>query len=84
MYTLGKMSFDMFKPGHLTCSIQRTLNHIESVCRMDGAPSAAPWSLRRELAAWDQSNDPDSRQEEAGTTTEQQHGQTNTLLKSYK
>lgn len=50
MYTLGKMSFNMFKPGHLQCSIQHTLNKIEYVCDINQARNAVPWSLRRELA----------------------------------
>jgi PAS domain S-box-containing protein len=75
MYSLGRMSFDMFKPGKLKCSVQRTLNHIELVCELDGAPSAAPWSLRRELAAWDPSNDDDQKDTSS---------RANTLLKSYE
>jgi PAS domain S-box-containing protein len=55
-YPLGKMSFNMFKPGNLTCSVQHTLNNITLACEMDGAPKAAPWSLRRELASWDPNN----------------------------
>jgi len=50
MYALGKMSFNMFKPGHLKCSIQHTLNKIDYVCDMNEARNAVPWSLRRELA----------------------------------
>lgn len=68
MYTLGKLSFDMFKPGALKCSIQRTLNHIELVCEMDGAPKAAPWSLRRELAAWDPDTAKETGSEGVGST----------------
>lgn len=50
VYTLGKMCFNMFKPGNLRVTVQNTMNSIEPVCRMDQAPSAAPWGLRRELA----------------------------------
>ena len=51
MYTLGKMSFNMFKPANLKCSIQHTLNKVSFANNMDGAaPTAIPWSLRRELA----------------------------------
>lgn len=50
MYALGKMSFNMFKPGHLKCSVQHTLNKIDYVCDMNSARNAVPWSLRRELA----------------------------------
>jgi PAS domain S-box-containing protein len=55
-YPLGKMSFNMFKPGNLTCSVQHTLNKITLACEMNGAPKAAPWSIRRELASWDPNN----------------------------
>lgn len=51
MYTLGKMSFNMFKPANLKCSIQHTLNKVSSANNVNGvAPTAIPWSLRRELA----------------------------------
>lgn len=56
MYTLGKMSFNMFKPTQLICSVQYTLNHIRSVYKKDEAPTAVPWSLRRELAMFDPKN----------------------------
>jgi len=36
MYTLGKMSFKMFKPGNLNCSIQHTLNKVNFAKNMDG------------------------------------------------
>ena len=62
------MCFNMFKPGNVRCSVQETLNNIEPVCRMDKAPSAAPWSLRRELALQD---------------PERSLVQPNTVLKSY-
>lgn len=50
IYTLGRMCFGMFKPGNLRVTVQNTMNRIEPVCQMDQAPTAAPWSLRRELA----------------------------------
>ena len=53
VYTLGKMCFNMFKPGSVRVTLQHTMNHIEMVCRMDKLPTAAPWSLRRELALQD-------------------------------
>ena len=53
VYTLGKMCFNMFKPGNVRVTVQSTMNHIEPVCRMDKLPTAAPWSLRRELALQD-------------------------------
>ena len=56
MYTLGAMSFGIFKPEHLRCSIQHSMNNIRFVCGMDEAPTAAPWSLRRELAVFDPDN----------------------------
>ena len=46
MYTLGRMSFDMFRPEHLRCSIQAIFNPI-SVAEV--APSAIPKSLREEV-----------------------------------
>ncbi|CAJ1932864.1 unnamed protein product [Cylindrotheca closterium] len=54
VYSLGKMSFNMFKPGHLKCSIQHTLNKIDYVCDMNEARNVVPWSLRRELAMTDE------------------------------
>lgn len=53
VYTLGKMCFNMFKPGAVRVTVQNTMNHIEPVCRMDQLPTAAPWSLRRELCLSD-------------------------------
>jgi hypothetical protein len=74
IYPLGMLSFDMFKPGFLKCSLQHTLNTIKQVCKMDGAPSAAPWSLRRELAMYD----PDADHED------QLQNDPNLVLKSYE
>jgi len=50
VYTLGKMSFNMFQPGNLRCTVQRTSTSIAPVCEMDKAPRSAPFGLRRELA----------------------------------
>ena len=68
VYTLGKMCFNMFKPGNVRVTVQHTMNHIEPVCRMDKLPTAAPWSLRRELAL----QEPEALQNPS-----------NTMLKSY-
>lgn len=46
MYTLGRMSFDMFRPDHLRCSMQAMFNPI-SIAEV--APSAIPKSLRKEV-----------------------------------
>ena len=35
MYTLGHMSFDMFRPTKLVCSIQGTVNSVHTVSRKD-------------------------------------------------
>jgi hypothetical protein len=72
VYTLGKMSFDMFKPTHLKCSVQHTLNNVRFACDMDEAPTVAPWSLRRELALFDSDN-PDK-----------QNGAPNATLRNYE
>jgi hypothetical protein len=74
IYPLGMLSFDMFKPGFLKCSLRHTLNTIKQVCKMDGAPSAAPWSLRRELAMYDPDADHD----------DQLQNDPNLVLKSYE
>lgn len=50
VYTLGKMSFNMFQPGNVRCIVQRTITAIAPVCEMDKAPRSAPFGLRRELA----------------------------------
>jgi hypothetical protein len=55
LYTLGNMSFDMFKPTNLKCSVQHTLNNVRFACEMD--ETAAPWSLRREMALFDPDTD---------------------------
>lgn len=52
-YNLGTMSFGMFRPEDLVCSVSNTLSTI-STASQDGSPIVAPWSLRRELAAHDE------------------------------
>ena len=50
VYTLGKITFNMFKPTNLRVTVQSTMNSIRTVCDMGKAPTAAPWSMRREIA----------------------------------
>jgi PAS domain S-box-containing protein len=50
VYTLGKMSFNMFKPGNLRVTVQSTINSIQPKADDKALPAAVPWSLRRELA----------------------------------
>ena len=58
VYELGTMSFGMFRPANLRCSIQNTLTHISPATRpSDGSPTIAPWSLRRELAVLNDGED---------------------------
>lgn len=50
MYTLGQMSFDMFRPGKLVCSIQGCFNPVHTVSRKDReAIQYVPKSLREEV-----------------------------------
>ncbi|KAL7480889.1 hypothetical protein ACHAW6_006551 [Cyclotella cf. meneghiniana] len=51
MYTLGRMSFDMFQPGDLICSVQSTHNNIRIVGEQEELPSFVPKSLREEVAS---------------------------------
>lgn len=55
MYTLGRMSFDMFSPTQLVCSLQGNFNSVERVDdadRMDLLErSAIPKSMREEVQA---------------------------------
>jgi len=49
MYTLGRMSFDMFSPGDLVCSLQGNFNSVQEI-----EPTEAlliPKSLRDEVSA---------------------------------
>ena len=58
VYELGTMSFGMFRPANLRCSIQNTLTHVSPATRpSDGSPTIAPWSLRRELAVLNDGED---------------------------
>ena len=88
LYTLGKMSFNMFKPGHLQCSVQHTLNKVKFVgSSMEDAPAAIPWSLRRELAMFDANADAATKEEDGNVendgTTRQELIQRSTL-RSYE
>ena len=51
MYTLGRMSFDMFSPTRLVCSLQGNFNCIESVSddRREGMLNAVPKALQEEV-----------------------------------
>ena len=50
MYTLGRMSFDMFYPADLVCSIQGIFNHVETVNLKDRESlKSVPRALRDEL-----------------------------------
>lgn len=46
MYTLGRMSFDMFRPTSLKCSIQGVFNPVFAT---DVVPGEVPRSLRKEV-----------------------------------
>ena len=48
IYTLGRMSFDMFRPAALKCSIQGIFNPIALTAKI---PEVVPSSLRREIEA---------------------------------
>jgi len=75
-YTLETMSFGMFRPGNLRCSVQNTLTHISPASSSaDGSPTIAPWSLRRELAV-----NNDSLENVIGSNA----GQKYSMLKSYE
>jgi hypothetical protein len=47
MYSLGRMSFDMFRPTGMVCSIQGVFNPVFAT---DVVPDAVPRSLRKEVA----------------------------------
>ncbi|KAL7545434.1 hypothetical protein ACHAWF_008780 [Thalassiosira exigua] len=51
LYTLGRMSFDMFRPGGLVCSVQSTHNAIRIVGEREELPHFVPKSLREEVAS---------------------------------
>jgi hypothetical protein len=48
MYTLGRMSFDMFRPNHLKCSIRAVMNNIR-VMDPKSKPQSFPSRLAKEL-----------------------------------
>mmetsp|Transcript_22002 Transcript_22002/g.47831 ORF Transcript_22002/g.47831 Transcript_22002/m.47831 type:complete len:606 (+) Transcript_22002:143-1960(+) len=48
LFTLGRMTFDMFQPSNLVCSIQKQYNTIKSVELKDFL-SCVPKSLRKEV-----------------------------------
>ena len=49
VYTMGRMSFGMFRPNDLRCSIQRILNTTAFVGPDDELPDSVPKSLRQEI-----------------------------------
>ncbi|KAL7537027.1 hypothetical protein ACHAXR_011885 [Thalassiosira sp. AJA248-18] len=51
MYTLGRMSFDMFQPGGLICSVQSTHNTIKIIGEREELPAFIPKSLKEEVAS---------------------------------
>ena len=50
MYSLGRMSFDMFQPSNLVCSVQSTHNTIKIIGEQEELPEFVPKSLREEVA----------------------------------
>lgn len=60
MYTLGRMSFDMFQPGNLICSVQSTHNTIKLIGEREELPACVPNSLKEEVASLCHSSDADS------------------------
>jgi len=56
MYTLGRMSFDMFQPGNLICSVQSTHNTIKIVGEREELPTSVPSSLKEEVSRMCDSN----------------------------
>eukprot|EP00522_Entomoneis_paludosa_P017925 CAMPEP_0172440088 /NCGR_PEP_ID=MMETSP1065-20121228/855_1 /TAXON_ID=265537 /ORGANISM="Amphiprora paludosa, Strain CCMP125" /LENGTH=677 /DNA_ID=CAMNT_0013188869 /DNA_START=212 /DNA_END=2245 /DNA_ORIENTATION=- len=53
MYTLGRMSFDMFSPTRLVCSLQGNFNSVERIEDSDRAAmlDSVPKALREEVEA---------------------------------
>lgn len=51
MYTLGRMSFDMFQPSNLICSVQSTHNTIKIIGEREELPAFVPKSLKEEVAS---------------------------------
>jgi len=50
MYSLGRMSFDMFRPTHLQCSIRAVMNNIR-VMDPKNKPESFPSRLKKEIHA---------------------------------
>lgn len=48
MFTLGRMTFDMFQPSNFVCSIQKQYNTIRKVTSDEKLPAYIPPSLRQE------------------------------------
>ena len=49
LYTLARMSFGMYQPGALLCSIQQQFNTISSVKNKAEMPEYVPTSLKKEV-----------------------------------
>ena len=50
LYSLGRMSFDMFKPTNLVCSIQAVFNSVRAVDpKNPGRPLHVPRRLMKEI-----------------------------------
>ena len=51
MYSLGRMSFDIFTPGHLVCSIQGIFNNITTlnINHDESRLKSVPKSLKNEI-----------------------------------
>jgi len=60
MYTLGRMSFDIFQPSNLICSVQSTHNTIKMIGEREELPACVPKSLKEEVALLCNSSDGDS------------------------
>jgi hypothetical protein len=60
MYTLGRMSFDIFQPSNLICSVQSTHNTIRMIGEREELPACVPNSLKEEVALLCNSSDGDS------------------------
>mmetsp|Transcript_18726 Transcript_18726/g.43864 ORF Transcript_18726/g.43864 Transcript_18726/m.43864 type:complete len:766 (-) Transcript_18726:1351-3648(-) len=51
LYNLGRMSFDMFMPREIICSVQKTFSTIKVIGEKDDLPNLVPASLREEVDA---------------------------------
>ena len=60
MYTLGRMSFDIFQPSNLICSVQSTHNTITMIGEREELPACVPSSLKEEVTMLCESRDGDS------------------------